>query len=264
MAESGRTFIGVMNGEPMLHLFQAESPAGDSLREVASYPYSAASVKAGAGGDSFVILAERPNAGGSSDLSSVFIAECDLEGGDPAETDVGEIGIWDACPDPMTTPRGGTSAFLAGASAFGIQQLILVAWRGDPAQAVVTLLDDFPVEEGEIQGAAIAIGPSGRPVVVWNRVYYDRDLDEGTELFVARSDTPDCTSGTIATLFRGVEEASAGYYVDVAVGPDDNPILVYINWNRTTEENEITLTRCIDPAATTTAISVTTWGPTSR
>lgn len=255
MAESGRTFVGVMDGEPMLRLFQAESPDGEALTEVTGHPYWGRSVKVREDGDSHLILAHEA---GPVGLVSALIVECDTDCADPTEADIGRIGIFEATADPMAAPRGGTSAFLAG-SRTEDARLVLVAWQDNPRQAVEILLDEFPGENGEIQGAAIAIGPSGNPVVVWNRVYYERDLDDGTELFVARCDTPDCTTGTIATLYQGVEKASAGGYLDVAVGPDDNPVLIYDNWNLTTKESETTLTRCIDPACTTTAINITTW-----
>lgn len=261
VAETGFTFIGVMDGQPMLSLFHSESPDGFSLTEVSGHAYWGRSLKAEEGENGTqVILADRRDQAESSGLSPAVIAQCDDECEHPAETKIGAVGIWELTLDPMAAPRGGTSAFLAGSVMIENPRLVLVTWRNDPTGAVQILLDEFPGEDGEIQGAAIAVGPTGNPVVVWNRVYYEfDDLNEATELYVARCDTPNCSTGTIATLHRGVEQASSGGYVGVGVGPDDNPVLIYDNWNLTTEQSEITLTRCIDPACTTTAFEVIDW-----
>jgi hypothetical protein len=256
VSETGRTLIGIMDGEPMLRLFHSETPDGFSLTEVSGHPYWGRSLKVAGDGDSYLILAHEASPVG---LLRALVIECDTECAEPTETRMGEIGIFEATLDPMAAPRAGTSAFLAGSNSYESPGLMLVTWQNDPAQAVQVHLDGFPAEHGEIQGAAVAIGPSGNPVVVWNRVYYERDLGDGTELLVARCDNPDCTTGTIATLFQGVENASAGGHVDVAVGPDDCPVLIYDNWNLTTKESEITLTRCVDPACTDTAVIATTW-----
>jgi hypothetical protein len=126
----------------------------------------------------------------------------------------------------------------------------LWVWDDDPADAVRIELDD-DARLGPPPG--VAVGADGRPAVAWMRLGPAAQSGE-VELMLARCDDRTCTTGTIATLARGLRYTER---VVVTVGPDGSPAVLFVDENQ--EPPVLTLARCHDPACAESALVLQPW-----
>lgn len=254
VVEDGTTFIGILDGDPLLRIFQCSDPGcGQGATEIRRVTEWVRSFILSENGLPIMVTERSVD---STGRTGIHVIQCSTQDcSSTKETLVAaDLEVWSLSVDPLASD-GGTAALIAGSH--GSAQLVLVTWRDDdPATASQVIIDNLAPDEGELQTPAVAVGPNGHPVIVWKRVYYESEtLDEAIDLMVARCTTPDCTAGTISTIARGVNHCSHGFTA-VAVDAADLPILVY---HVAADDGAVVLASCGDPTCTGEAIEVGGW-----